>query len=186
LYAVRRGVRWIRLWPFLVGGVLGVPIGVAALSIADPDALKPFLGALLVAYSSVMLGVRRFPIVIWGGRMADGMVGFGGGALGGLVGLSGPLAIIWCGLKGWTSEEQRGVYQPFNLIILAFVFVGYASQGVFTNEVWWFAAAGIPATLLGAFLGIRVYGRLNEEQVRRIILCLLLASGMTLVASTLL
>jgi uncharacterized protein len=49
LYTVRRAVRWQRAWPFLVGGILGVPVGVAALRAVEPQALKVFLGIVLVA-----------------------------------------------------------------------------------------------------------------------------------------
>jgi hypothetical protein len=36
LYTMRRAVAWQRAWPFLVGGVLGVPFGVAALASSSP------------------------------------------------------------------------------------------------------------------------------------------------------
>ena len=54
--------------------------------------------------------------------------GFGGGALGGVAGLSGPLPTIWCGLRGWSADTQRGVYQPFNLAILGLVLCAYACR----------------------------------------------------------
>lgn len=118
LYIVRRAITWHRVWPFLAGGILGVPVGVAALRFIDPQTLKVLLGGLLIGYAGLMLGSRRFPTIAWGGRAADGLVGFGGGALGGVAGLSGVLPTIWCGLRGWNAGAQRGVYQPFNLIIL--------------------------------------------------------------------
>ena len=31
LFTVRRAVTWRRAWPFLAGGIIGVPVGVAAL-----------------------------------------------------------------------------------------------------------------------------------------------------------
>ena len=56
-------------------------------------------GLLLIGYTGVMLGLRRFPSIAWSGKAADGMIGFSGGALGGLAGLSGPLPTIWCGIQ---------------------------------------------------------------------------------------
>jgi uncharacterized membrane protein YfcA len=185
LSAVRRAVAWSRAWPFLVGGVLGVPLGVAALRVVDPTTLKVFLGILLVGYTGFALAFRRLPNVSGGGKVADGVVGFGGGALGGVAGLSGPLPTIWCGLRGWSPDTQRGVYQPFNLTILGLVLCVYATQGVLTREVWGFALVCLPATLLGAFLGIRLYGRVNDRQFRAVVLWLLLASGVVLMVSNL-
>ena len=185
LYSVRRAVTWRRAWPFLVGGIIGIPFGVMALRVLDPKTLKIFLGILLVGYTSFMLALRRLPTVNWGGKAADGLIGFGGGALGGVAGLSGPLATIWCGLRGWTPDMQRGVYQPYNLTILGIVLCAYAVQGILTTQVLGLVIICLPATILGGYLGIRMYGRINERQFRFLVLWLLLASGSVLVATNL-
>ena len=78
-------------------------------------------------------------MVAWGGRAADGVVGFGGGVLGGAAGLSGPLPTIWCGLRGWNRSRQRAVYQPFNLAVLSWALIAYWAQGVLTAEVGYLA-----------------------------------------------
>jgi uncharacterized membrane protein YfcA len=183
LFTVRREISWRRTWPFLAGGILGVPLGAASLQWVAPQTLKVILGIVLVGYTGVMLGLRRFPATAWGGKVADGMVGFGGGALGGLAGLSGPLPTIWCGLRGWTADAQRAVYQPYNLIILAIVLCTYIAQGTMTPDIWRLALMCAPATILGAFLGIRTYGKVNDQQFRKLVLWLLLASGMVLTVS---
>src|SRR5258707_2947463 len=36
VWKLRRALQWGRLWPFLIGGLIGVPIGVAMLRWADP------------------------------------------------------------------------------------------------------------------------------------------------------
>jgi uncharacterized membrane protein YfcA len=43
----------------------------------------------------------------------------------------------------------------------------------------------LPATILGAYLGIRMYGRVNEKQFRALVLWLLLASGIVLTVTNL-
>jgi uncharacterized membrane protein YfcA len=186
LYTVRRAVTWQRVWPFLLGGLVGVPLGVAALRVVDPKTLKGLLGLLLVGYTGVTLGCRRLPTVAWGGRMADGVVGFGGGVLGGVAGLSGPLPTIWCGLRGWQADAQRGVYQPYNLTILSVALMAYATQGILTTHIWGLALVCLPATLLGAYGGMRLYGRIDDQQFRYLVLWLLLASGLVLTVSNLL
>jgi uncharacterized membrane protein YfcA len=185
LYTVRRALTWHRAWPFLAGGILGVPVGVASLRLIDPQTLKVLLGVLLIGYTGVMLGFRRFSTISWGGRVADGVVGFGGGALGGLAGLSGVLPTIWCGLRGWNADDQRAVYQPFNLTILAIVLCTYIAQGTMTEQVWELVLVCIPATILGTYLGIRMYGRVNDQQFRAMVLWLLLVSGIVLTVSNL-
>jgi len=186
LHAVRRAIAWGRAWPFVAGGLVGIPLGVAVLRTVDPRALKVLVGRLLVAYTTATLGFKRWPTVAWGGRLADGVVGVGGGVLGGMAGLSGPLPTIWCGLRGWSGAAQRGVYQLYNLAVLAVVLVVYAAQGLLTMRVLWLALVCLPATVLGAFLGTRLYGRVDDRQFRAIVLWMLFASGLALIVSNLL
>lgn len=185
LYTIRRAINLRRAWPFLAGGILGVPVGVASLRIVAPHDLKMLLGIVLTGYTGLLLATGRFPTISWGGKFADGMIGFGGGALGGLAGLSGPLPTIWCNLRGWNADAQRAVYQPFNLIILAIVLCTYILQGTMTGEVWRLVLMCIPATTLGVFLGIRTYGRVNDRQFRTLVLWLLFFSGIVLTLSNL-
>lgn len=183
LLTVRRAIDVARLWPFVLGGVLGVPLGVYALAYAEADIFRAAVGIFLVLYTSFMLGVRSVPAVAWGGRAADGVVGFGGGMLGGAAGLSGPLPTIWCGLRGWNRNQQRAVYQPYNLAVLGWALIAYWAQGVLTAEVGILTLICLPGTLLGARLGVRCYRRVDDRQFRVIVLWLLFASGVTLVLS---
>ena len=186
LYSVRRAFAWERAWPFLLGGIAGVPLGVATLRVLDVQTFKVLLGLLLIGYTGLMLGLRRLPTVAaWGGRLADGLVGAGGGALGGIAGLSGPLPTLWCGLRGWSADTQRGVYQPYNLGILCVALGLYASQGLLTRQVWELALLCLPATLLGSHLGSRLYRRVSDRQFRYLVLWLLLASGLVLTLTSL-
>lgn len=183
LFAVRRAMNWSRLWPFLLGGLAGVPLGVLALNQVPAGTFRVVLGVFLVFYAAGMLLVGRLPAVTWGGRPADALIGFGGGILGGAAGLSGPLPTLWCGLKGWSKGEQRAVFQTFNLTVLTGALVSYAIGGVLTAEVARLALIGLPGTLLGVWLGMKAYGRVNDGQFRRIVLWLLLLSGGVLVGS---
>ncbi len=183
---LRRGVRIARLWPFLAGGLIGVPLGVAILGAVEVATFRVLVGVFLILYAAIMLSLRELPVVAWGGRAADGAVGLLGGVMGGVAGLSGPLPTLWCGLRGWSKEAQRGVYQPYNLGVLGFTLGVYAVQGVVTARVLELALICLPMTLLGVWLGLRSYGRLDDRQFRALVLWLLLASGASLTASNLL
>jgi uncharacterized membrane protein YfcA len=101
----------------------------------------------------------------------------GGGFVTGLAGFDTGLTAL--GL--WLHVVSPAV----NLAILGLVLCVYATQGVLTRGVWGFALVCLPATLLGAFLGIRLYGRVNDRQFRAVVLWLLLASGVVLMVSNL-
>lgn len=180
---LRRGIHMARLWPFLLGGVIGVPLGAAALETIEVGAFRVIIGLFLVIYAGFMLLRRELPRLVWGGKTADGTVGFAGGVMGGVAGLSGPLPTLWCGLRGWAKDEQRGVYQPYNLAILGFALVIYALQGVLTARIGELTLICLPATLIGVWLGLKCYGRVDDRQFRLIVLWLLLASGLALTVS---
>lgn len=179
------GVQWPRLWPFLLAGAIGVPLGTMFLGDLRPQPLKIGVGILLIVYSAWMAFVRRPPIITGGGRSADAFVGLLGGVMGGMASLSGPAPTIWAQLRGYSKNEQRGINQPFNMTVL---FLALASAGIAgfldrTFFVW--AAITVPSTLIGARIGLALYGRINDVQFRRILLALLAFSGATLILSSL-
>lgn len=180
--AVRRSFAWGRAAPYLIGAAIGLPFGVAALSLASPDLLRLSIGGVLIAYSAWQIAIgQRWSIGDWGGRGADGAVGVVGGFMGGFAGLSGPAPLIWLQLRGGPSAGMRAVYQPFNLLVLASAAALMAVGGALTAEVLRLAALCLPATLIGAWLGARFYAKASEALFKRVVLALLLASGLLLV-----
>ncbi len=186
LTTVRHAFDWRQTLPYLIGGALGVPLGIAALSAASPLVIKIAVGSFLIAYTLYRL-LQRKDIVIgaWGGRLADAAIGLGGGVLGGFAGLSGPLPLIWLQLRGGPSDAQRATYQPFNLIVLAIASVGMAISGQVTRDVLVVALICCPVTFIGALIGARAYARVSPQVFQRVVLLLLLVSGCVLLLSSL-
>ena len=185
LRSIWSGVRWPRLWPFLAAGLAGVPIGTALLEHVRVQPLKLGVGILLIFYSAWMGFVRRPPVISRGGRPADAAVGLAGGVLGGMASLSGPAPTIWVQLRGWSKDEQRGVNQPFNMAILATALASAGIAGLLDRTFWIWAAITVPISLIGARLGLLLYGRFNDVVFRQLVLVLLALSGMTLVLTSL-
>jgi uncharacterized protein len=184
LGAIRRGLEWRRLAPFLAGGVLGVPMGAALLQLVDPITFRLTVGAILVAYCSYVLLAPKLAPVELGGRLADACVGLVGGTMGGLAGLTGPAPTIWCALRGWDKDTQRSVFQTFNLTMQAIALVTYGLHGALTRPVLAMFGVMLPAIVLPVWLGARLYARIDERTFRRIVTVLLLLSGVLLLASS--
>ena len=102
---VRRGLDAGLIWPLVVGGVLGVPLGVALLPHLDPLAFKLSVGALLLVWCPTMLMAREISRISGGGRLADGLVGWIGGIMCGIAGLNGPAPTLWTTLRGWDDRR---------------------------------------------------------------------------------
>ncbi|VFR43918.1 putative inner membrane protein [plant metagenome] len=181
--SVRRPFALARLWPFLLGGWLGVPLGVALLPRLDVDWFKAVLGLLLVIWCPAMLMARRLPAVTAGGRVADGTAGMAGGIMSGIGGFAGALPTLWCTLRGFEKDTQRGLIQNFNLAMLSVTMVTYLFQGLVTRPMLPLFAVVGPIVLLTAFLGGKVYIGLSEAAFRRVVLGLLTASGVAMLVS---
>jgi len=180
IWQVRHAIAWRAVWPFLIGGVIGIPAGTALLTTLDPGVSRVGIGALLVAYSLYGLAwptLRPLP----GGRAADLVVGLANGLVGGLTGLTGVVVAVWCQLRGGSSDAQRAVFQPviFLTFVMSAVSLGFA--GLFTRETLKLYAMALPVLIIGIWCGARLYGKLNERGFRRLVLLLLLASGLSLV-----
>lgn len=181
--SVRRPFALARLWPFLLGGWLGVPLGVALLPRLDVDWFKAVLGLLLVIWCPAMLMARRLPAVTAGGRVADGTAGIAGGIMSGIGGFAGALPTLWCTLRGFEKDTQRGLIQNFNLAMLSVTMATYLFQGLVTRPMLPLFAVVGPIVLLTAFLGGKVYIGLSEAAFRRVVLGLLTASGVAMLVS---
>lgn len=185
LPTIWKGVRWPRLWPMLLAGIVGVPIGTLLLDHVQPNPLKIGVGILLIVYSAWMAFVRRPPTVTSGGRLADAAVGLTGGVMGGMASLSGPAPAIWAQLRGLGRAEQRGINQPYNMSVLLLALASAGVAGFLDRTFFVWAVICLPTTLIGARIGLALYGRLDDAQFRRILLALLGLSGASLIVSSL-
>ncbi len=90
VWKLRRALDWKKLWPFLLGAALGVPVGVAILTWANPAHVRIGVGAFLVLYSLYALFRPTINPIKAGGAAVDIGVGFLNGVLGGITGLADP------------------------------------------------------------------------------------------------
>lgn len=179
VWKLRRALDWRKLWPFVLGAAFGVPLGVAVLTSTNPAYVRAGIGAFLVAYS--LYGLFRPDVrVTAGGTPADVGVGFLNGVLAGLSGLSGVLVTIWCQLRGWTRDQQRAVFQPVAVAIFLMTGAWLGGAGVIGADTLRLFLIGLPALLAGTWLGLKLYGRLDEAAFRKVVLIVLLVSGIAL------
>jgi len=177
--ALRNEIEWRSLLQFVAGGLIGLPIGIYALLNLPKGMYESVFGALLIAYGGFMAFRPPLRLRVDGGgwNIAVGAVG---GVTGGLAAFPGAFVTIWCGLKGWDKSRQRGVYQPFILVmqiltiaVLAMTPLGFrdrASPGLGVIEY-------VPAALLGTMLGLWLFRRMTDRHFAVAVNVLLVAAG---------
>jgi len=178
VYKMRRTLDWRRLAPFLIAGLVGVPVGVWLVVKTEQGAIRLGVAIFLVVYGLYALFAPRLPHVS-AGKGADAAVGFFGGVMGGLVGLSGLAPAVWTQLRGWPKDVARGVYQPFILVahLAAVILIGAVALDRLGVVLFLLAA---PAIALGGWVGWMIYGKLSERRFQQMFAGLLVVSGLLL------
>jgi hypothetical protein len=181
LASVRGGFDLRRIGPLVLGGVFGVPVGVFLLHNADPVRFKLAIGALLTLYSLFGLLARDMPQVKAGGGGLDAFVGLIGGVLGGLGGMSGTVPAMWTQLRGWKRDLRRATMQVYNIAMHVLTLAAYARTGTLDATAFRLFVLVAPAMLIPSYIGAHFYHRFSEKTFERVVLGLLLASGVALI-----
>ncbi len=181
--AIRHAIDVRRLMPYVAAGLLGVPLGVMALPHVPVAAFKLGVGILMVVACALLLAIHNRRPLEWGGRAADAGIGFAGGVLGGVASLSGILPTLWAELRGYGKDERRAIFQGYNFAILGFALVAHIITGVAGRELWPMALIALPGTLVGSWIGRRLYDRMDAKRFAKVVLVLLFAAGLSLVGA---
>ena len=180
IWKLRHALDWRTVAPFVAGGAIGVPLGTVLLSYVNPGYLRIGIGLLLIAYSGFFL-LRPAVHTIRADLRADFGIGILNGVLGGLTGLAGPIITIWCQLRGWPKDKQRAIFQPVILAAFALTAISLTIAGAVTTELIKLYLVGLPVLGAGVWSGLKLYGHLDEVTFRKLILLLLLLSGLVLI-----
>jgi len=180
LYKLWGQLDFRHLKSFLIPGIIGVPFGVYLLQHAPPDLFKLGMGIFLIAYSLFMLFSPK-TVIKCGGSGVDAVFGGTGGVVCGFAGLTGIIPAIWCGLRNWPKEQQRGVFQPF-FVVLDIIALGLlAWGGMVTRDTGINLLWCVPAIIIGTWVGLKVYRHINDQTFKKVVLVLIFLSGVMLV-----
>jgi uncharacterized membrane protein YfcA len=176
---LRLTMQWRRCAPFLIGGFIGIPFGAALLRDSDPHVFAVWFGVFLIAYGGVML-LKPALVIRTGSRLVDAACGLFGGITGGAIAFPGAAPALWCSLRGRSKDFQRGVVQPFILVMQIATLLYFSRIGILTEDTVASYLVCAPAVLLGTWLGLRLFDRIDDAAFRRVVLVFLIVSGASL------
>ena len=180
IYKLRKKLDFSKLKQFAIFGVVGIPIGMYLLVISDPSKLKFSIGILLVIYAVLMLKISSFSINV-NNKSINNIVGFISGVIGGLTALLGIIPVAWFSVQRLPKNTKRGTYEPFIFITSIAAIISFAFVGLYKIEMIFDLLKIIPALLVGSWLGIKIYNKINDNLFRKVVLGLILLSGLFLV-----
>jgi uncharacterized membrane protein YfcA len=184
VWKLRHAVKPVRLVPFMIGSALGVPLGAALLQWASALHMRMAIGAVLIAFAFYNWFRPNSAAAARAGAVADGAVGVVNGVVGGATGLAGLATVVWCNLRGWPPAEQRAVFQPVAVATFIMIAIWLGGTGKIGTDTAWLFLIGLPALALGTWAGLKSFGHLNEAGFRKVVLGLLLLSGVALIIRT--
>ena len=173
---------------FLLGTLVGLPLGIGVFLLVSIDTLK-----LLAAFAVLFMAVSASGLLVLsadrghGGRrrLEDLGVGVISGIMSASLAMPGPVAAARMSALALTKDTIRAT------VLVMFLFsysaaIGFqaALVGV-TGETLKLTATLVPATLVGVGLGKLCVERISEQLFRRLIVCLLLATALSLLAGSL-
>ena len=179
----------IRQWwpdgpaPYLLGGLIGVPVGLSILSSLPTVNLMLVFGSFLVFYAAYSLarphGARA---TVHGNWFTSSLVGLSGGVIGGFTAFPGAPVVVWSGLRHLPKRESRAIVQPYILVLqlLSITLLALQRPQTFDKTYWLLLAITLPVVLPCTLMGVRLYRRLSDINFRRVTFVLLGVSGLGL------
>lgn len=178
---LRSRINWRRFLLLSLGALPGVLLGVAFLKVIPPGPLKLLLAMMLIGFSiySLMNRIQTRPIHSAWGLLA----GFATGFLGAATSAGGPPVVIYSTLVGSSRDDFKATLSFFFLAGGVAIAIGHALSGTTTAFVLRLFALTVTFVLAGVYAGSLLYGRLNREGYRKVILFALLVMGLIMLGS---
>ena len=178
LPGVWRQVDWRSLRPLLVGAALATPLGMLLLTGVPADAMRLGVSAVLLAVALAMLSglaQRLTPAHTPGTAGALG-AGLASGLLNGAAGIGGPPVIVFY-FATTAAAVSRASLIAYFLATDVWALAWAGGQGLLTRDAGPVVAVALPFALAGVAAGLRLYRRLDEAQMRRLVWGLLAGLG---------
>jgi uncharacterized protein len=178
--ALDKHLQWKESASLIIGGLVGTPIAVYFLLNVDTQTFRVSFGIVVAFYAAYAL--LRPTIACLRHRRnysRNILIGFCGGLIGGLTAMPGALPTIWCDMSGMPKMQQRGLVQPFIVSMQAFALILLISQNSLSPKLVVDFVLCLPALMAGTTVGIMMFGRVNELAIKRVVLTVLLFSGLS-------
>ena len=187
LLRFRDKIRWRYIWIPLVFSILGTRIALLLMSALEEKNLIIILGAVL-ALSGIANMVLKKEWHFRGNWISGAVVGVIIGIIAGICGMAGPvLAMYFLGIEELSEDKDCYFATTVTLFELMGIIqtVDFLFNGYFPEGGWTLSLIGIIPTFAGMFIGLRLFNRINVEQVKKLLNWFMVVMGLFLSISNL-
>lgn len=178
LPSVWRQVDWRSLRWVIAGCALTTPFGLTVLAHLDPNPMHLVVSAALATIALLMRSglAQRFTPRSTPGPLGALAAGGSAGVLNGAAGIPGPPAIVFYFATTGTVVS-RATLIAFFLFTDSYGLAWAGGVGLLAGGAWKLIAVALPFSLVGLWIGQRLYVTLDEPRLRRLIWSLLAVLG---------
>ena len=180
LFETRREIRYRELTPVAAASVLGVPVGVYALSELDPHALRIGIAVLVLALTVLVIVNKKWRVPK--PHFTGPVTGFCASALVAGLAIGGPLLVVYLLGRGMDRQGVRASMAFLFAVMYSTAVAGYAIQGLITADRLLLMTAAIPAVALAYWLSVRLTGRMNAKVFRAAVVTVIAATSILVLA----
>ncbi len=178
----RKSIDWKICLPLALLVIAGSIPGALFLKNAETGIIKILFGLIIVLIGAEML-LREFkPRKMKGSKIAMGAIGLLSGILCGLYGVGALLGAYMSRVTDDSSSFKANLCVVFT-VDNTFRLILYSIWGIITLDVLKQALLLFPFALLGLALGIFSGKHIDEKRIKRIVIVLLIISGLALILS---
>ena len=170
LSGIWKDIDWRRVGLLLVGAMVGMPIGIWALTSISEDAARAVISAYVLAMSLILLAGWKLrgkvgPVANLGAGLVSGLANAPG--MGGL-----PVAAFFAAQAMSPAVFRATLVAYFPLLDLYSAPI-YWWSGMVTWDTLWISLIGLPLVFLSNWLGSRHFLRTDPQDFRRFAILLL-------------
>ena len=166
--------------PLSVLVLAGIIPGAFLLKNVNAEAIKVVFGFVVVFIGLEMLSREMTKHTVKESKAVLGVIGFLSGLLCGLFGIGALLAAYVSRVTSTNDEFKANISAVF-IVENTFRIVLYSVLGIITLSTLKYAALLMPFMLIGLFAGIKSSKMLNEKIVKKLVIILLILSGVILI-----
>lgn len=170
-----------QIWVMIIMGVIGILAGVQLLAIAPVIELKIGMGVMVIL-SAVMLG-SGLKLKIKENHLSYGVAGITSGFITGLLSMGGPPVVFFFQNQKHKKHEFRGNLTLFftftGIFAIASLFLNHLITLDIITKILFF----MPASIIGVLLGDYLSHKLEEQLFKKIVLLILIISGVIAIIS---
>ena len=180
-------IRWRYIWIPLAFSIMGTRLALLLMRVLEERNLIIILGAVL-ALSGIANMILKKEWHFSGSWISGVLVGVIIGTISGICGMAGPvLAMYYLGIKELSEDKDCYFATTVTLFELMGILqtVDFLISGYFPEGGWTLFFVGIVPTFAGMFFGLKLFNKINVEQVKKLLNWFMVVMGLFLFGSNL-